>query len=136
MGILTHGCGTCLGQSITLLGQLRWGKVIDSKLRVHGVQGLRVVDASIFPSPVAATTQATGYAIAEAAALHGALRNFRDHPCSPLAVVLQHSARAGKAKIDGKASRERKLMALVRSETLKCLRLMPNDLHNKGLLPI
>ena len=23
---------------------------------------------------------------------------------------------------------------LVRSETLKCLRLMPNDVHNKGLL--
>ena len=127
--------------------------MIDSKLRVHGAHGLRVVDTSIFPSPVAATTQATVYAIAEAAALHGALRNFRDYPCSPLAVVLQHSARAtkllrkrrrnlvcaytaGKAKIDGKASRERKLMALVRSETLKCLRLMPNDVHNKGLLPI
>lgn len=49
-------------------GTAAMGKVIDSKLRVHSVQGLRVMDASIFPSPVAATTQATVYAIAEAAA--------------------------------------------------------------------
>lgn len=44
---LYHPVGTC-----------RMGKegeresVVDSQLRVHGVQGLRVVDASVFPSQI------------------------------------------------------------------------------------
>ena len=48
-----HACGTCR------IGKDPWraaaeqvaddGAVIDSKFRVHGVQGLRIVDASIFP---------------------------------------------------------------------------------------
>lgn len=42
--------------------------VVDSELRVHGVTGLRVADASAMPSPVSANTNATIYAIAERAA--------------------------------------------------------------------
>ena len=48
-----HACGTCR------MGSDRWtaktaeltdkGAVLDSHFRVHGVQGLRVVDASVFP---------------------------------------------------------------------------------------
>ena len=42
-----------------------WGGVVDEELRVYGVKGLRVVDASIMPTTVGATTSMTVYAIAE-----------------------------------------------------------------------
>lgn len=41
------------------------GGVVDSQLRVYGVRGLRVVDASIFPMAVAGHTSSTVYAVAE-----------------------------------------------------------------------
>ena len=42
--------------------------VVDGELRVRGVTGLRVADASVMPSPVSANTNATVCAIAERAA--------------------------------------------------------------------
>jgi choline dehydrogenase len=43
--------------------------VVDpADLRVHGLTGLRVADASVMPSIVPANTNATVYAIAERAA--------------------------------------------------------------------
>lgn len=42
--------------------------VVDPELRVHGISGLRIADASVMPSIVCGNTNATVYAIAERAA--------------------------------------------------------------------
>jgi choline dehydrogenase len=42
--------------------------VVDTELRVRGVAGLRVADASVIPSIPSANTNATVYVIAERAA--------------------------------------------------------------------
>ena len=52
-----HPCGTCA-----------MGDAVDERLRVKGVQGLRVVDASVFPGHVSGNILATVYAVAEKAA--------------------------------------------------------------------
>jgi choline dehydrogenase len=53
-----HPVGTCaIGTSSR--------SVVDSELRVHGIDGLRVVDASVMPSLPSNNTLATVYAIAE-----------------------------------------------------------------------
>ena len=55
-----HPMGTCaMGPSISS------GGVVDGRLRVHGVKGLRVCDASIMPLQISAHLQATVYAIGE-----------------------------------------------------------------------
>ncbi|KAI4195784.1 MAG: hypothetical protein LQ350_006978 [Teloschistes chrysophthalmus] len=49
-------------------GSCSMGEVVDSSCKVYGVQGLRVVDASVIPVPVAAHYQAPVFALAEQAA--------------------------------------------------------------------
>ncbi|KAL7813157.1 GMC oxidoreductase [Trichoderma aethiopicum] len=63
-GLAMHAVGTCaLGGH----AGIREG-VVDERLNVFGVKGLRVVDASIMPLQIGAHIQATVYAIAEKAA--------------------------------------------------------------------
>ncbi|KAI1341377.1 hypothetical protein F5Y15DRAFT_354772 [Xylariaceae sp. FL0016] len=50
------------------MGSCSMGKVVDADLRVMGVDGLRVVDASVIPIAIGAHTQAPVYALAEHAA--------------------------------------------------------------------
>ncbi|KIW88167.1 uncharacterized protein Z519_11278 [Cladophialophora bantiana CBS 173.52] len=49
-------------------GTASMGSVVDTKLRVKGVSGLRVVDASVIPLPIGAPLQVATYAIAAQAA--------------------------------------------------------------------
>ena len=42
--------------------------IVDPRLRVHGIDGLRVADASIMPTPVAGDTTAATIMIGEKAA--------------------------------------------------------------------
>lgn len=57
-----HGVGTA--------GMRRrdWGGVVDTKFRVYGTKGLRVVDASVIPMEVNGNPTSTIYALAEKAA--------------------------------------------------------------------
>ncbi|KAH7322404.1 GMC oxidoreductase [Stachybotrys elegans] len=55
------------------MGSLSMGKVVDSDLKVIGVNNLRVVDASVFPVVITGHLQVATYALAEQAAeiIHG-----------------------------------------------------------------
>jgi choline dehydrogenase len=60
-GTMMHPVGTCR------IGTDRLA-VVDPDLRVHGIEGLRVADASVMPEIVSVNTNATVVAIAEVAA--------------------------------------------------------------------
>jgi choline dehydrogenase-like flavoprotein len=51
-----------------ILGTCALGRVVDERLRVKGVRGLRVVDASVIPASLSGNIMSTVYALAEKAA--------------------------------------------------------------------
>jgi len=57
-----HGTGTCA------MGLSPHGSVVDGRCRVHGIDGLRVVDASVMPTPVSGNTNGPTMAVAAHAA--------------------------------------------------------------------
>jgi len=63
-----HPVGSCAMSGRGQLDARRIAGVVDTELRVHGVDGLRVVDASVMPTVPRGNTNAPVIAIAERAA--------------------------------------------------------------------
>ncbi|SEU10641.1 GMC family oxidoreductase, partial [Paracoccus homiensis] len=61
-GSIYHLCGTCA------MGPDADTAVVDQRLRVHGVPGLRVIDASVFPNITSGNLNAPVMMLAERAA--------------------------------------------------------------------
>ncbi|RYP00281.1 hypothetical protein DL766_002351 [Monosporascus sp. MC13-8B] len=57
-----------MGSSYHPMGTLAMGPVVDTDLKVKGVENLRVVDTSVFPAPITGHLQVAAFAIAEQAA--------------------------------------------------------------------
>lgn len=58
-------CRNHISTQYHLCGSAGMGEVVDDHLRVKGVNGLRVIDASVFPGHVSGNIMLTTYAVAE-----------------------------------------------------------------------
>jgi choline dehydrogenase len=69
-GTVYHPVSTCR------MGPDAHNSVVDSRLRVHGIEGLRVIDASVFPTLITGNTNAPTIAVG----WKGAALILEDHP--------------------------------------------------------
>ncbi|KIJ65945.1 GMC oxidoreductase [Hydnomerulius pinastri MD-312] len=78
MGSIYHYAGTCAMVPLDSTSPL---PVVSTDCKVYGVEGLRIVDASVFSVPISANTQAPVYALAEKIAdtILGEHRPTRSH---------------------------------------------------------
>ncbi len=92
-GSIYHLCGSCA------MGPDPGNAVVDASLRLHGLQGLRVVDASVFPNITSGNINAPTMMVAE----KGAGLILRDAMSSNTAAYHMEgqSAEAGKAHVPG-----------------------------------
>ena len=68
-GFIRNGAWSVFHQSGTCrMGQDSTNSVVDPQLRVHGINGLRVADASIFPTIPTGNTNAVAIMVGEKAA--------------------------------------------------------------------
>jgi choline dehydrogenase len=65
---IRRNAGTTFHPTSTCVMGAQERAVVDTELRVHGLDGLRVVDASVMPTVVSGNTNATVIMIAEKAA--------------------------------------------------------------------
>ena len=68
VGTLYHPVGTCAMGGDSVVAASRQASAVDSELRVRGIAGLRVVDASVMPTVPRGNTNAPVIAVAERAA--------------------------------------------------------------------
>jgi choline dehydrogenase len=68
LSTIYHPVGTCAMGGDSRLAVSKLTSVVDTELRVRGVDGLRVVDASVMPTVPRGNTNAPTIAIAERAA--------------------------------------------------------------------
>ncbi len=93
-GTVHHPCGSCrMGPAG---GAAAGSSVVDPTLRVHGIEALRVADASVFPSVVGGNTNAAVVMIAEKAA--DMIRGIAAPPAIDLPHARPEAARPAAAR--------------------------------------